>query len=120
MNTTRHVVRSFSTAARWTSPRAGHGLLGAPLTDTLHSAHAVDCALKMRTAGPSDSSRTRAAPALRIGLRLHTVVAGVGDMGSPSPPRIPATRTRERRVAHRGAERTPDPGPGLRPPAMLR
>jgi adenylate cyclase len=67
----------------------GDGIMayfGAPLPDADHAQHALECALSMldELQRLNDARAERGAPALRIGVGLHTGVAVVGDVGSPA------------------------------------
>jgi len=67
----------------------GDGMMayfGAPLPDADHAVHALDCALAMldELARLNAARASRGDAALRIGIGLHTGVAVVGDIGSPT------------------------------------
>jgi adenylate cyclase len=67
----------------------GDGIMayfGAPIPDADHAANAVDCALAMLDELDELNAvrAARGAPALKIGVGLHTGIAVVGDIGSPA------------------------------------
>jgi adenylate cyclase len=67
----------------------GDGIMayfGAPLPDGEHALHALDCAMAMLSelTRLNAARASRGAPALKIGIGLHTGVAVVGDIGSPA------------------------------------
>jgi adenylate cyclase len=66
----------------------GDGLMayfGAPVRSDDHASNAVRCALAMQTAVAvlNESRRQIGAPALRVGIGLHTGTVVLGDIGSP-------------------------------------
>lgn len=67
----------------------GDGLMvyfGAPIASDRHAVDAVNCALDMVVAleGLNQQRASRGASSLRIGIGIHTGLAVVGDIGSPT------------------------------------
>jgi adenylate cyclase len=67
----------------------GDGIMayfGAPLADTDHAGHALDCAMAMldELARLNSIRGERGEAPLRVGIGLHTGIAVVGDIGAPA------------------------------------